>query len=496
MIIFRYRHALLTLVAPSLLLILFPPSANPQTRPAPSADRPDRIRIQGSIRTRAEAWNWFGDAPGSEYVYSGNLLRLGVSQQLRLLDWNIEFAAPILLGLPDDAVQPAPQGALGLGGIYYSANDARRNAAMAFPKQAFVRFKNLFGDSTQSLRVGRFEFFDGGEITPTNSTLAVIKRDRIAHRLVGTFIWTHAGRSYDGAHYIANRKGFNVTLMGALPTRGVFQTDGWGNLDTAVVYGALSGQYNRQRAAADWRVFGIYYHDWRNVLKNDNRALAVRRADTEDIKLGTFGGHYLSALETSAGGLDFVLWGALQTGRWGNLTHRAFSYDVEAGFQPRGIPALRPWIRAGYSRGSGDDNPNDNRQGTFHQLLPTPRPFARFPFHNMMNNADAFVSFAVRPTPRFTVRTEVHSLALAQRRDLWYQGGGAFQPWSFGYIARPSNGETSLATLYDVSADWNITPQYTLSGYLGYADAKRVIQAIYPRDPNGRLAYLEFNYRF
>jgi alginate export protein len=77
----------------------------------------------------------------------------------------------------------------------------------------------------------------------------------------------------------------------------------------------------------------------------------------------------------------------VQTGSWGNLKQHAGAAVGEAGWQPP-VKVLKPWLSAGYSYGSGDDNPNDTRHGTFFQVLPTPRQYARFPFYNMMNNED------------------------------------------------------------------------------------------------------------
>jgi len=97
---------------------------------------------------------------------------------------------------------------------------------------------------------------------------------------------------------------------------------------------------------------------------------------------------------------------------------------------------------------SGDGNPNDGVHGTFFQILPTPRVYARFPFFNMTNNRDTFGELVLRPAKALTIRSDVHSLALANRDDLWYSGGGMFQPWTLGYTGRPSNGQSGLATLF------------------------------------------------
>lgn len=455
------------------------------------------LTIQGSIRTRVEGWDWFTD-PGyiNAYAFPGTLVRVSFSQKRPDFDWNLELAAPVLLGLPSTAVAPAPQGQLGLGGTYFFSNHNSRNAAMVFPKQAFVQLKHLAGDSGQSLQLGRFEFLDGSEVTPPNLTLAALKRDRIVQRLIGSFGFSDVQRSFDGFHYALSRPAINFTAVGAIATRGVFQTDGWGWLRTGFVYAALTGQVAPNNTnPGEWRVFGVYYDDWRHVLKTDNRPAAQRLADG-NIRIGTFGGHYLHAFETKPATLDLLAWGALQAGSWGALADRAGAFAAEAGIQPRTLQAVRPWLRTGYLYGSGDGNAADDKHGTFFQILPTPRPYARFPFFNFMNSEDGFVELTLRPSKIVTIRSDIHTLRLTNRNDLWYSGGGAFQPWTFGYTGRPTNGARGLATLYDTSVDYQLGPRASVGVYYGYAEGKSVLQRIYPHDPNGQLGFLEVTYRF
>jgi hypothetical protein len=313
--------------------------------------------------------------------------------------------------------------------------------------------------------------------------------------LIGNFGWTHVGRSLDGFHYTAAKK-VNVQVVGAIPTRGVFQVDGWGQLDVGLLYASANGFTNKGSHSSDWRVFGSYYQDWRKVLKTDNRSMAMRQGDTGNIRIGSFGGHYLHSTDTKVGTFDAMVWGVAQTGRWGRLDHRAGAIDVEAGWQPPVLPQVKPWIRAGYFRSTGDGNPNDTEHGTFFQMLPTPRPFARFPFFNLMNNTDVFGMVTLRPHKSVTLKSEVHSLRLTEANDLWLLGGGAFQPWTFGYIGRVSNGHSGLATLYDISADWMVSAHFALAGYYGYANGKDVMRSIYPQGKNGSLGYLELTFRF
>jgi len=113
-----------------------------------------------------------------------------------------------------------------------------------------------------------------------------------------------------------------------------------------------------------------------------------------------------------------------------------------------------------------------------------------------MNNEDAFLSLTARPHKNVTLTGEVRALRLSSRNDLWYLGGGAFQPWTFGYVGRPSGGGRGLASLYDVSADWRLNAHFGLNGYVGYANGKSVVSSIYRKDKNGRFGYLELLYRF
>lgn len=439
--------------------------------------------------------NWFGDADGGNYSFLGATVRLGLEQKHSRFEWRIEFAAPLLLGLPDDAIAPAPQGFLGHGANYYRANNNSTSAVGFFPKQAYVRWKSE-GQHWQG-RLGRFEFAEGAETTPPNAALAVVKRSRVAQRLVGPFGFTHVGRSFDGVDVGYTNGSTRVTLMAGLPTTGVFTTDGWGWVgNMGIGYGAvtLPGPWGADRG--EFRVFGLYFRDSRDIVKTDNRPLAERQADKEPIAIGTAGGHYLQLMPTAVGPVDLMVWGAWQFGEWGRQDHAAMALAAELGWQPDLLKGLRPWLRAGYFRGSGDDIAADGTHRTFFQVLPTPRVHARFPFYNMMNLEDVSASLTLRPGTRTTLRGDLRGLRLPESTDGWYIGGGAASKTDFGYGARPANGNRGLATLLDLSADVRLDSHWTVSGYASHAIAGQVVKGIYPASPNGWYGYLELEYRW
>jgi len=456
------------------------------------------VTVTGSVRIRGSAWDWFKPITGeNEYQYSGNLVRVNFAQKLKTWDWDAEFFIPVFFGLPTGASRPAPQGALGLGANFYSSNHNNENTAMIFPKQLFVRFNGLGGDAAHSLQIGRFIVNDGTETVPENATLATLKPSRLGGRLLGEFAFAESGRAFDGVRYSYTKSRSNFTFIGAVPDRGVFQVDGWGWNRAAVQYAAYTHGWGSGKHVADTRAFFLEYEDFRDgVLKTDNRPAAVRLADTEHIRVDTYGGHSLHAVATGAGTVDFLGWGAVQTGKWGTQPHRAWGFDVEGGFQPKILPKLKPWVRAGFREGSGDSNPNDNTHNTFFEVLTGPRPWARVPFFDGTNIQDLNAHLILRPHPKVTTTSEFHSLRLANARDFWYSGGGIYQPWSFGYTGRNTLGRRSLANFYDTNFEFRANRKMTLTGYFGYMQGLGSIELIYPSDKNGSYGYGELLYRF
>lgn len=496
--------SILLLIAGRTALAQEPATAAPKPAPVPAlvpAPAPPQTLTLGSLdvslnwRSRVEHWDWFeGSTGNSNYAFGHSQLRVGLGQKRDRVDWLVEAEQVAILGLPYDAVAPAPLGQLGLGATYYAANGNSENNANAFVKQAFVNVKKL---GPTSLKLGRFEFFDGAEARSADPTVTTLVQTRIAHRLISNFGFTAVQRTFDGAQFALNAGSNNVTAFAARPTEGIFQVDGKSEIDVQIYYGAYNRSIKTPHGAGSLRVFGVGYVDTRStVLKTDNRSAAARAADTGDITIGTWGADYVHVFNTAnSGTFDVLGWGVVQTGAWGNLTQRATAFMGEAGWQaPAG--AVKPWVSAGYSYGSGDGDADDSRHGTFFQLLTTPRQYARFPFYNMMNNEDAYATLNLRPVRKLALRSELHGLWLADAADLWYLGGGAFQQGTFGYQGRPSGGGKSLSTVWDLSGDYQLTRFLSATLYYAHASGNGGIATIYPRDNDGQLAYVETTVHF
>lgn len=473
-----------------------PPSQPAGVQTIPSAKhRLGPLEVSANWRSRVEGWNWFqGQTGNSDYGFWDSTLRVGLGQTGERMDWFIEGEQPSILGLPNNAVVAAPQGQLGLGGSYYAANNSHTNVANGFVKQAYLNFKQL---GPLALRIGRFEYFDGGEVKPKDPFLASIVQTRITHRLISNFGFSAVQRAFDGIQLSLDSGRNNFTFLGARPTQGVFQVKGMNELDVDVYAGTYTLSIGSGNSTGVLRVFGIGYVDHRRfVLKTDNRPTVLRSADHEKLEIATYGLDYAHVYDADkAGKFDLVLWGALQNGSWGNQAQHAGAFVTEAGWQLP-VKVAQPWFSVGYSYGSGDGDPKNSRHSTFFQLLPTPRPYARFPFYNMMNNEDLYGTLNLHPSSKLSFRTEAHSLRLASASDLWYSGGGAFQPKVFGYTGRPSNGNRGLGNVWDFNADYQFTRSFSASFYYGHAWGKGVIAAIYPKDTNGQFVFLETNFHF
>jgi len=469
-----------------------PAPAAPAAAPAP-ASASHGVTFSIYERARNDNWEWFAAPPYNDsYSYLQSLLRVSVAQRVNRWDWQAELAQTWVGPLPDHSVSTVTaQGQLGLGATYYASNTNNTEPAAAFFKQGFIRYN---GAPDKNLRLGRFEFFDGTETHPKDSTVLWLQNNRIQQRVVGNFTFSNAQRSFDGADAHIGSGSWDITAMAGRADQGVYNMNGNPELNVDLQYLAFTKTAANGHIVA--RAFGIGYHDGRpGITRTDNRPLAVRAADHKNIRLGTYGGDLIATAPAGPGTFDFVFWGALQDGNWGALSQSAGAAALEGGYRFTKVPTT-PWFRGGWFRATGDENSTDSKNNTFFQILPTPRVYARLPFYNLQNSTDSFVQLMDKPYKTWDLRADLHWLDLTSGKDLWYLGGGAFDTKVFGMTGRPANGHTSFASLADISSDWQATRNIAFNAYYGHGWGKSVVGAIYPTDKNAQLGYVEFVYRW
>jgi hypothetical protein len=467
------------------------------------------VTLTGSIRARWQVWNWFG--PGAvvgndnrvpivvnllkngnddnRYHFQVLVTRVGIGYQLEGVKTFVELMSPALLHLPDDALAPPPQGALGLGANYFQPHGNSYDASV-YLKQGFVEFSDRIVKGLD-LKGGRFEFFDGAEMTPEDPELKWLVTNRIQQRLIGNFGFSEVMRSFDGAVASYGTGAWKATAMYGVPTKGVFDLQGMDEIKrTDLAYASFNLGPNAVWGNALGRIFYIYYDDGRGIAKVDNRAAPLLKADTRRIEIHTVGADWARTFEAGSGEADVLLWGAGQLGAWGKLTHEAYAATAEAGYRLLSAP-WKPWLRAGYTTTSGDGNPNDSTHGTFFQILPTARIYALFPFYNLMNLNDATGELVLFPASTAELRTTLHGLWLSSSKDLWYSGGGEFDNKLFGYVGRPSSGRSYLATLLDFQLTYRLSKNVATTFYYGHAFGGSVVSAIYPGGKEADFGYIE-----
>jgi hypothetical protein len=482
------------LVRATMLVCLLAPV---RARAEPETSWRDYLTFTLSERVRGEFVDWFGPPPGTaaagaeRYDFFASQFRAGVKVLLPHVQLTLEMQDTELANVPEDASLAPPQGNLGPGANYF-ANTRQNPQGEPFLKLGHLTLRGAGITAT----LGRFEYRDGLETVPADPTLAFLKRTRIAERLVGPFDFTHVTRSFDGGQVAWNSPVWNVTAWGARPTQGGFEVSA--NTDVGDVWlSGLTATLKRLAGAPplDARLFYLFYRDARDdVVKVDNRPLAVRETDHDPIGVHTVGTHALGSFDAGPGAFDVLVWGALQVGEWGTQNHAAWAWALEGGYQLPRLPAA-PWLRIGYDRASGDDDPADHTHGTFFQVTPTARIYAQLPFYNLMNSADLFLELILRPHERVFVRTDWHCLEVTEGRDLWYQGGGVTNRTLFGYGGAPANGDHQLAQLVDVSVTVTLLRRLTLGTYYGHAFGRDVVgQSFRGRDADYGFVELAFRY--
>lgn len=423
--------------------------------------------------SRMELWRFFEPPPAggnNDYAFGANRLQAGVQRTAATYDLMAALQYVHFGALPSDAVGPGP---LGIGAVYY-AHAGRSDSHQVYLRYAHVRLKRLLPGVT--VQVGRMPYSSGAEASSGNAKIEAVKRQRIADRLVGEFEWSLYQRAYDGVRVDATHGRWSGTAVAFHPTQGGFE-DAAGLMmrDVTVAGGAVTARRTAPAPAMQWQLFAFRYRDTRRVsARPDNSG---RAAQAVDVGVNTFGATVIAAPAPVAGRQwDGLLWVAGQSGSWYEQTHRAASVAAEAGYQWT-TARWQPWVRGGWLFASGDRDPSDSRHGTFFQMLPTVRRYAQTALYSQMNNTDAFAQVLLRPRKSLAVRLDWHRVGLASSRDGWYYGSGATQVRGtiFGFSTRPSFGAGRLATIGEASAEYTISPHWSVNGYLAIAHGGPIV---------------------
>jgi hypothetical protein len=459
-------------------------------------DKDTGVFVSGEITLRNTVENWFQPASPNfknSYDYFFTRSRLAIALRNPYIGAYVQAQDVHMWNLPENAIAPSPQGAMGSGATYYSHAKSDFDHSLII-RQAYLDFPKLFLKGL-SARIGRFDYADGQEVSyKKNPKVTWLKNARLSDRMIGAFDWSSYNRSFDGAQLAYDNKDFNLYVSAAHPTQGGYENAAQKTI-SSINLGNITAtmKYGERLKNTEARVFYYYYSDHRNIPS----ILGQSGLKEGPIRIDTYGTHWLHTEKNNSGVFDMLFWGALQDGKWGAVDHRAWAATIEGGFQFTNVFS-KPWIRGGYFASSGDSDPKDRTHGTFYQMLPTARKYAYFPFYNLMNNEDLFLQAIVKPKEAFSVRADLHRLSLQNQHDLWYVGAGPTQSSGaiFGYTGRPSNNHKGLATLIDISPSYTFSKHISASLYYGHAIGRDVIKSIYKAGSSGDLFFMELKTQF
>lgn len=439
--------------------------------PAP----PPRLRVQVRNTTRMETWRYFEPHPGGgnpDYTFPANRLSISADFRSPHVDANAAVQYVQLGGLPLTSSGP---GALGSGPQYFDRGG--RNSHQAYVRTLQVRFKDAA--HTTVVQVGRFGYTSGAESASGDAKIEAVKRQRLDSRMIGEFEWSEYQRTFDGARFDLDRRHWHGTAAWLEPTQGGFEPRAGQRLrNVGVAAGTITLKPGAAFRHTDVQVFAYRYDDTRDVQARPDNTL--RAAARVDVHVNSAGTSVVGAYPVGRGQLDTLGWLVWQGGRWYGQRHAAHAAAAELGYQWTAAPG-RPWLRGGWFRSSGDDNPNDDVHGTFFQQIPTARRYSLSTVYNLMNLSETFGQVLLRPRRAVSLRLDVHRLRLTDAADLWYAGSGGNSRTGtvFGFAGRRSNGSTALGTMVEGVADWTLSTHLSLTGYLGRMQGGQVVSGTF-----------------
>ncbi len=461
-------------------------AASVAAQPSAAGDNPPSAAVSGWLRnaTRVESWRFF-DPPlpqvDPHYTFIANRADLGARVRAPRFDLSGEFTYVRIERLPTDAIGP---GGLGTGAFYFASS------GLPYSYQMFLSEMTASvhtADRRWTLTAGRMPFLSGlegqgplsaGDAAPaaSSSTLDVLRRQRLAGRLIGTFGFSQYQRRFDGARLDWSSRSAYAGAAAFWVSQGGYEESANLTMRDVLVTGGVAGW--RHGAAGETQAFAYRYRDRRAIdIPPDN---ANRPVTAADVAVSSIGASNIGTRRLGGGRVDWLAWGTVQGGDWYQQSHRATAFAAEAGYQRQDV-AWRPWLRAGVAHASGDDDPADGTHGTFFPMLRDQHTHGPSMTYAAMNLRDVFAELRVAPHARLDLRFESHHLRLAAAADRWYQGSGATASAGrfFGYSARPSNGETTLGTTFETTAALRLSRFWSINGYIGHMRGGPVVRGVF-----------------
>ncbi|MCX7733445.1 MAG: alginate export family protein [bacterium] len=416
-------------------------------------------KIGLDLRSRTEFWNTPVEFAVYDNPYGFTLIRgrSSIDYTLSIFKLHGSLQGASAINLPDNAF-------LGPGKSYFDSAE-KKNPQNFSIQELYIKGKTGILDFS----VGRIPIKDGAEVLYDNAKFNLIKEISISERLVGKWDWTNLGRRFDGGTLGLNTEDIYIFLFGARSLSGGFDfSSAYSALNILVGGGSLTLKKDLIENT-EIRVFSIIYNDERDIIKN---------IYGKNLFLITPGISGLSVQKLGEGEIDIVIWGAYQIGDFGVKKQQAFSLVAELGYEFREV-FLEPWIRVGIAYATGENNPEDNTNRRFFNILPTNHKYYGyldlFALSNLQNTYfQLFLSYDIL---KFEI--SFHIFSLASTSDKWIYGSGAPSKNRIGYSEinytnKNAGNELDLA-VYLNPTRW-FSSSFGFSVFLGSNELKNIFQ--------------------
>lgn len=427
------------------------------------SDFAKKVKLGGQIRTRAEYANGFYNVPDSSLPgassLSGDRPRTSIDdeyvlQQTRLwADADVNEHLRVFIQLQDSRVWGAAGSTIGF------ATEADGIKSTLGLHQGYFDIRRLF-DLPLTARVGRQEIIWGD------------------HRLIGNFVWSNMGRTFDGARFIWDTDTINAEVFGAIvDERGFAGNTVAGITDRNAdesVYAARLG-LKKFIPGALLELMYILKSD-QDRLANSAIATGFAAAGDGNVVIHNIGAR-LDGKLPNLDAVDYTFEAHGQFGDYGDLTHRAWAFAGRAGYTFRDV-FWTPRFGLEYSFASGDKDPDDSHHGTFDNLYPTNHwqlNYGAIDLVSWQNIHDARANIKVVPTAKLTAQVDYHYFWLNHSADGWYFANG------LPAAARPPGGFTEttsnrLAQEIDLTLSYDLYKNVKLLAGYSYFDPQTWIK--------------------
>ncbi len=279
----------------------------------------------------------------------------------------------------------------------------------------FAELKGDMGGSELGLWVGRHELQTGKQ------------------RLVSPLDWANTRRTFQG--------------VGGWWKSGFHRVDAWVTRPVIIEPDELDDDWNE-----DALFWGVNYQNrtlncltWEAYLLGLNIDGATPAADEDRFTVG-------ARIDGKVGGTrwDYDAEAALQFGEDGDADVAAWMASVTVGYKPC-IECWDPRLAVGFDYASGDDDPADGDDGTFHQLFPLAHKYlGHADLIGRQNNVALRLEAHVKPAKKLTLSAWYHMFWRAEENDAVYAVTG-------GVLRAPGgNTDTAIGSELDIMLKYKI----------------------------------------